>query len=64
MLFYAPSQLAAVARGEIPSWQPQPYATLALEPVLYHITPSQQKYHVAAAAFDRARGAEIVFRIA
>ncbi len=56
MLFYDPSQLAAVARGEIPAWQPQPYATLSLDPVLYHITSSQQKYHVAASAFDRAHG--------
>ncbi len=56
MLFYDPNQLAAVARGEIPSWQPQPYATLVLDPALYHITSSQQKYHVAAIAFDRGHG--------
>ena len=56
ILFYDPADLAAVAAGTMPSWQPQPYATMNIDPVLYHITSSQQKYHVAAAAFDRSHG--------
>ncbi len=56
ILFYDPADLAAVAAQTIPAWQPQPYAVMNLDPVLYHITSTQQKYHVAAAAFDRAHG--------
>jgi len=56
MLFYDPADLAAVAQGTMASWQPQPYATLDLDDHLYHVTSAQQKYHLAAAAFDRARG--------
>ena len=56
ILFYDPADLAAVAAGTMPSWQPQPYATMNIDSVLYHITSSQQKYHVAAAAFDRSHG--------
>jgi len=56
ILFYNPADLAKVARGEIESWQPQPYAVMNIDPVLYHISSTQQKYHVGAAAFDRAHG--------
>jgi hypothetical protein len=55
-LFYDPADLAAVASGQMETWEPQPYATLDVDEVLYHITSTQQKYHLAAAAFDRARG--------
>ena len=55
-LFYDPADLAAVAQGEMQAWQPQPYATLNVDDYLYHITSTQQKHHLAAAAFDRQHG--------
>jgi hypothetical protein len=55
-LFYDPADLAAVAAGQIESWEPQPYATLDVDEYLYHISSAQQKHHLAAVAFDRARG--------
>jgi len=61
MLFYDPADLAAVAEGRMAPYEPQPYATLDLDNVLYHITGTQQKSHVAACAFDRERGFLYVF---
>jgi len=61
IIFYDPSELAAVAQGQMESGAPQPYATLNLDPYLYHITSSQQKEHVGAASFDRQRGLLYVF---
>jgi hypothetical protein len=54
-LFYDPADLAAVADGRMEPWEPQPYATMEVDPILFHITGSQQKHHLGAAAFDRAR---------
>ncbi|MFN2226839.1 MAG: hypothetical protein ACK2UY_11035, partial [Anaerolineae bacterium] len=62
-LFYDPADLAAVAVGQAPAWQPQPYATLDVDEVLYHVTGGQQKYHLGAAAFDRARGLLYVLEV-
>lgn len=56
MLFYDPADLAAVARGEMQPNEPQPYATMALDEVLLHISGGQQKHHVRACAFDAERG--------
>lgn len=56
MLFYDPADLAAAARGEKAAWEPQPYAVLRVDPVLYHVTHGQQKSHLGAAAFDGERG--------
>ncbi|MFQ5594766.1 MAG: hypothetical protein ACE5HA_11530, partial [Anaerolineae bacterium] len=61
ILFYDPADLAAVARGEMETWEPQPYATLNIDEYLYHIESTQQKYHVGAASFDRERGLLYVF---
>ncbi|MGC9317412.1 MAG: hypothetical protein ACP5KN_05165 [Armatimonadota bacterium] len=61
MLFYDPSELAAVARGEMQPWEPQPYATLAIDEQLYHVTSGQQKHHAGACAFDREHGRLYVF---
>lgn len=55
-LFYDPADLAAVAQGALQPWEPQPYAALDIDDVLYHITGSQQKYHTGALAFDRDHG--------
>ncbi|GEM_PF-287592 len=61
ILFYDPADLAAVARGDMETWEPQPYATLNVDQYLYHVESSQQKEHVGAASFDRQRGLLYVF---
>jgi hypothetical protein len=61
MIFYDPSDLAAVAQGRLESWEPQPYATMGIDPHLYRVVGSQQKEHVGAASFDRQRGLLYVF---
>jgi hypothetical protein len=61
MLFYDPADLASVARGEIETWAPQPYAALDIDEYLYHIESSQQKHHLGAAGFDRERSLLYVF---
>ena len=61
MIFYDPADLAAVARGEMESHEPQPYATMNIDDYLYHIESTQQWSHVGAASFDRERGLLYVF---
>jgi hypothetical protein len=61
MLFYDPADLVAVTQGVMETWTPQPYATLDVDDVLYHVESDQQKYHVGALAFDRARGLLYLF---
>ena len=61
LIFYDPDDLAAVVGGEMETWDPQPYATLNIDPYLYNVTSSQQKYHVGAAGFDREQGLLYVF---
>ncbi|MBC8508601.1 MAG: right-handed parallel beta-helix repeat-containing protein [Anaerolineales bacterium] len=59
IIFYDPSDLAAVARGEIDSWEPQPYATLVLDEYMLapELDPANYKRDiVAAASFDRVNG--------
>jgi len=59
IIFYDPADLIAVARGERMSWEPQPYATLVLDDVLYDPQLRLEDYKrdlVGAAAFDRERG--------
>ncbi|MDP3990528.1 MAG: hypothetical protein Q8Q01_04980 [archaeon] len=64
MIFYNPNDLAAVAKGEMNSWEPQPYATLNLNP--YLIDPGFEiergkRYSLGAPAFDRENGLFYVF---
>jgi len=61
ILFYDPAKLAAVTRGEMEPWEPQPYATLDIDEYLYHVESHQQKHHVGAASFDHERGLLFVF---
>lgn len=59
IIFYDPAQLLAVARGEIESWQPQPYAVMELTEFLFDpkINPAIYKRDlVGAIAFDRENG--------
>ena len=59
IIFYDPEHLAAVARGEIETWQPQPYATLVLDEYMFSPELDFANYKrdlVGAAAFDRSSG--------
>jgi len=61
MIFYDASDLAAVARGAMRPYEPQPYATLDIDQHLYGVVAGQQKSHLGAACFDRERGYLYVF---
>ena len=57
--FFDPSELAAVVTGQWETWDPQPYATLSLQDVLYDPDLNFGEYRrdlVGAAAFDRENG--------
>jgi len=59
ILFYNPDNLAAVAQGDMESWEPQPYASLALDDLLYDPGfdhENYKRYLLGAAAFDRENG--------
>jgi hypothetical protein len=59
VVFFDPADLAAVARGEMQTWKPQPYATLILDEYLFDPELDYAEYKrdlVAAAAFDREHG--------
>lgn len=65
-LFYDPRDLALVAQGAIPPWEPQPYAALDIDEYLF-LNPSgidqwtlgaglQRRYRLGDVAFDRENG--------
>jgi hypothetical protein len=59
ILFYNPDDLGAAASGIIETWQPQPYATLSLDPYLFDPgfdLERDKRYLVGALAFDRVNG--------
>ena len=56
IIFYNPDDLAAVARGELEPWAPQPYARLNLDPYLFDINEHIIFYDTGDIAFDRQRG--------
>jgi len=59
IIFFDPAELAAVATGQWETWDPQPYATLSLQDVLYDPELNFAEYRrdlVGAAAFDRENG--------
>jgi hypothetical protein len=61
IIFYDPDDLAMVAANTMDPWEPQPYAELNIDDLLFNITSSQQKYHLGAAAFDPYRGFLYIF---
>jgi hypothetical protein len=61
LLFYDPAELAAVARGELASWEPQPYATLSIDEHLFGVTEDWTRKRVGAVSFDRERGLLYIF---
>lgn len=65
-LLYDPADLARVASGEIQAWEPQPYARVRVDDVLF-LNPSgvepemlgegvQRRFRLGEAAYDRERG--------
>jgi hypothetical protein len=56
LLFYNPADLAQVAQGTMERYEPQPYATMDVDAQLYHLTSTQEWFHVGAIAFDRDHG--------
>ena len=56
ILFYNPSTLVNVALGKAKTWRPQPYAVAKVDKFLFNIRSPQQKSHLGAMAYDRARG--------
>jgi hypothetical protein len=56
VLFYNPTDLAAVASGSSASYAPQPYAVMKIDSYLYHYTSTRQKNHISDVAFDRTHG--------
>lgn len=56
ILFYDPDDLAAVARKEAAPHDPQPYAFMVVDDVLFHLESEQQKYHLGPCAWDPLRG--------
>jgi hypothetical protein len=65
IIFYDPSDLAAVASGSMQPYEPQPYATMNIDSILYRIDKmsteypdfpvNQNKYRLGACAYDNAR---------
>ena len=66
IIFYDPDDLAKVAVGALQPWEPQPYAVLNLDPVLFH-NPSgveldmlgkgiQRRFRIGEVAYDQAHG--------
>ena len=56
LLFYDPADLADVAAGRLAADQPQPYAVLPVDSLLYGLRDGQDTHHVADIAFDRVHG--------
>jgi hypothetical protein len=59
IIFFDPDELAAVITDQKETWEPQPYATLSIQDVLFdpELDPARYKRDfVGAAAFDRSSG--------
>lgn len=59
IIFYDPAELGAVAKGQMESYEPQPYAVMNIDDYLYDPGFDYEmgkRYLVGAAAFDRENG--------
>jgi hypothetical protein len=64
LLFYDPADLSAVARGEMDSWEPQPYAVMSLDDYLFDPGYDYERGKMTLlgdSAFDRENGYLYVF---
>ena len=55
IVFYNPDDLARVTRGEIETYEPQPYATLDIDDVLFY-KPTTELRFLGGVTFDRENG--------
>lgn len=53
IIFFDINDLARVAAGEINTWEPQPFASLNIDPFLFSIDSSQQQYRISSVSYDR-----------
>jgi len=64
IILYDPAELAAVARGDMESYQPQPYASLNIDEYLFDPGfdfERGKRYLIGAVSFDRAHGSLYIF---
>ncbi|MFH1046683.1 MAG: hypothetical protein V1738_00095 [Patescibacteria group bacterium] len=61
MMLFNPADLAAVAAGDLDPWEPQPYATIDLEPWMFRDDGDQVMFQVGAMSFDQDHGLLYVF---
>lgn len=53
IIFFDVHDLARVADGDMNSWEPQPFASLHIDPYLFSIDSSQQQSRLASVSYDR-----------
>jgi hypothetical protein len=59
IIFYDPADMASVAKGEMKTYEPQPYASLDIDEYLFDPGfnhKRKKRYLLGAAGFDRTRG--------
>jgi len=66
LILYDPADLAKVAAGEMGSWEPQPYAIIDIDEILYLSPPEwdlqnlgwgdQRRYRIGDVSYDRTNG--------
>jgi len=64
IIFFSPSELAAVAVGQIDTWEPQPYATMSIQEYLFDPELDVELFKrdfMGACAFDRENGRLFIF---
>ncbi|NSW50941.1 MAG: hypothetical protein HPY85_00360 [Anaerolineae bacterium] len=61
ILFYDPADLARVANGTMEAWQPQPYAVMTIDDVLYHNPDNVETNMLGNGVQRRARIGDIAF---
>ncbi len=53
ILFYDPADFSSVVQGTMEPYEPQPYAVMNIDSVLFHLRSTQQWYHLGATSYDR-----------
>ena len=59
LIFFDPTELAAVVNDQMETWEPQPYAVMSIQDVLYDPNLNFGEYRrdlLGGAAFDRYNG--------
>ncbi len=53
IIFYDAEEIAMVARGEKQPYEPQPYAVMEIDEILYNVKSEQEWFHLGACSYDR-----------